>query len=291
MISLTLVKSQIEFLSEIPSFVVLSTDVPATVYYTLDGETPDATDLIAVGNVYLPTNSGTVVFKAIAISPTDTSTVLSVTYTTTSTDLDGPRRLGDEGISILPPSAVVLDNLSVDSSGSPAQETAIAFNSLDIKASSVDSSGVKLLDGKTSVSFVNFLNILPISDRFSISSVNDNSEFDPKAKFITIDGSTQAKMDNQVVKLVNRTYSTFGPTTKFYDERLGESEPIVTGNYVKSFYSVANQLYISYYWESLESRWIKSVQRVERRTSKNGVSSKNHFVYRWIQDRSVSRAF
>lgn len=291
MISLTLVKSQIEFISDIPSFVVLTADVPATIYYTLDGETPDATDLIAVGNVYLPTNSGTVTLKAIAISPTDSSAVLSATYTTTSVNLNGPRRLEEEGISILPPSAVVLESLSVDSDGSPAQETAIAFSDLDVKASTVNSSGIQIPGGKTSVSFVNFPEIPPMSDRFSISSVNDNSEFDPKAKFITIDGSTQAKTDNQVVKLVNRTYSTFGPTTKFYDERLGESEPIVTGNYVKSFYSVENELYISYYWESLESRWIKSVQKVERRTSKNGVSSKNHFVYRWIQDRSVSRAF
>jgi hypothetical protein len=291
MISLTLVRSQVEFISDIPSFVVLSTDVPATVYYTLDGTTPDATDLIAVGNVYLPTNSGTVVFKAIAISPGDSSTVLSKTYTTTSLDLNGPRRIGEEGISILPPSAIVLDNLSVDSNGAPAQETSIEFNELEVKASTVDSNGVELSDGKTSIPFINFPETLPISDRFSTSSVNDNSEFDPKAKYLIVDGSTQALMDNQVVKLVNRTHSTFGPTTKLYDERLGESEPIVTGNYVKSFYNEKNGLYISYYWESLESRWIKSVQKVESITSKNGVSSKNHFVYRWIQDRSVSRAF
>jgi hypothetical protein len=291
MITLTLVESEIEFISEIPSFVTFSTDVPATVYYTLDGETPTSADLIAVGNVHLPTSPGAVTLKAIAISPTDSSAVLTESYATSSTDLNGPRRIGEEGISILSSSAVVLDNLSVNSVGEPAQETSIAFEDLDIKASLVNSSGVKLSGNKTSVSFINFPEINSADDRFSISSVNNNSEFDPKAKYITIDGSTQEMMDNQVVKIINRTYSTFGPTAKFYEERLGEPEPIVTGNYVRSFYDAEKQLYISYYWESLESRWIKSVQRVERKTSKNGVGSKNRFVYRWIQDRSVSRAF
>jgi hypothetical protein len=291
MIILTLTESEIEFVADIPSYVALAADTPATIYYTLDGTTPDLNSLIAVGNVLLPSLSRTVTLKALAISPTDSSAVLARTYSTDSEDLNGPRRTGDEGISVLPPSTAVVDNLSVDSLGAAAQETVIPFADLDIKASTVSAAGVQIKDGKTTVPFINFPEIPSTSDRFSASTPNNNVAFDPRAKFITIDGSTQAKMDNQVVKLVNRTYSTFGPTSKFYDERLGESEPLVTGNYVRSYYSVENQIYVFYYWESLESRWIRSVQKVEETTSRNGVSSRNHFVYRWIQDRSVSGAF
>jgi hypothetical protein len=291
MISLTIAESEVEFISGIPSYITFSTDVPSTVYYTLDGETPGVNSLIAVGKVYMPTSSRGLTLKAIAISPTDTSVVTTKKYSTDSEDYNGPRRIGDEGISILPPSGIVLESLSFDSSGDAAQETAIAFVDLDVKASKVSTDGVWVEDGKTSVPFVNFPKANDVSDRFTVSTVNDNVEFDPRAKFITIDGSTQAKLDEQVVKIVNRTYSTFGPTSKFYDERLGESEPLVTGNYIRSFYDEARQLFVSYYWESLESRWIRSVQRAEGTVSKNGASSRNHFVYRWIQDRSVSGAF
>ena len=108
-----------------------------------------------------------------------------------------------------------------------------------------------------------------------------------------MDGSTNEKFENQVVKIVNRTYSTFGPTSKFYDERLGEKEPVVTGNFVKSFYDKKTGTYTSYYWESLESRWIKSIQKVDipsKKIYRHSAGSKR-FVFRWIQDRALSQLF
>ncbi len=237
MIVLTLEESVEEYISGVPAYVEFSTSKPATVFYTLDGTTPDASSLIAVGRVYLPTDGGSVSLKAMAISSEDSSAILEEEYSTDSTDLSGPRHIGDEGIIILPYGEDAVETLSVDSDGGPSQTSAISFEDLDIKASSVDSDGVQTEGGKTSVSFINFPSVLSSDDSFSVSYVNDNAEFDPKAKFIIMDGSTDELAENQVVKIVNRTYSTFGPTTKFYDERLGEKEPIVTGNYVNSFYN------------------------------------------------------
>jgi len=144
---------------------------------------------------------------------------------------------------------------------------------------------------KTSVSFVNFAES-PTQDAETIQSTpNNNAEFDPSAKFIIIDGSTDEAFENQVVKIVNRPYNTFDPVSKFYNERLGEKEPIVTGNYVRSFYNPVNGLYISYYWESLESRWIKSVQKIDKETLSIGPTMIHPFVFRWIQDRALSQLF
>ena len=54
MIVLTLEESGTEYISGFPEYVTFSTNDPATIYYTLDNSTPDASSLIAVGNVYLP---------------------------------------------------------------------------------------------------------------------------------------------------------------------------------------------------------------------------------------------
>ena len=291
MIVLTLEESTVEYISGFPEYVSFSTSNPATVYYTLDGTDPDETSLIAVDNVYLPTNGSAFTLKAIAISLDDSSAILEEEYKTDSTDLDGPRYLGDEGISILSYGAGVVDSLSFDADGNEAQEVAVAFSDLEIKASRTDSGGVMLDDKKTSIPFVNFSESSPISIETVESTPNDNVEFDPSARFIIIDGSTDAKFENQVVKIVNRPYSTFGPTSKFYEERLGQQEPIVTGNYVRSYYNPSTGIYISYYWESLESRWIKSIQKIERTELSVGPNVGSKFVYRWIQDRAMSQLF
>jgi len=291
MITLTATASEIAFISNIPSFVVFETDVPSTVYYTLDGSVPDVESLIAVGKVQMPTSSRAVTLRAIAISPGDVSEIITLNYNVNSLGLDGPRRVGAEGISILSAGSIALDSLALDADGSAAQESSIPFVELDMKASTVNAAGIRIKNGKTSIPFINFSESVIASDKFTSSTPNSNAEFDPRAKFIIINGSTQEKMDEQSVKIINRTYSTFGPVSKFYDEKIGEHEPIVTGNYVRSFYDSKKGLYVSYYWESLESRWIRSVQSIAGSTVNNGVGSKNKFVYRWIQDRSISGAF
>ena len=180
--------------------------------------------------------------------------------------------------------------LTVD--GDAAQETSVKFSDLEVKASRTNAGGVVLEDRKTSVPFVNFPEIQDSSEETIQSTPNDNAEFDPNARFIIIDGSTNEKFENQVVKIVNRPYNTFGPTSKFYNERLGEKEPVVTGNYVRSYYNPSTGMYISYYWESLESRWTKSVQKIDKKTLSIGANTTgNRFVFRWIQDRALSQLF
>jgi hypothetical protein len=291
MIVLTLEESTVEYISGFPEYVSFSTSNPATVYYTLDGTDPDESSLIAVGNVYLPTSGSTFTLKAVAISIDDSSAILEEEYKTDSTNLNGPRHLGDEGISILSYGAEVVDSLSFDADGNEAQEVAVAFSDLEMKASRTDSGGVMLDDKKTSVPFVNFSESSTRGTDTIESTPNDNAEFDPSARFIIIDGSTDAKFENQVVKIVNRPYSTFGPTSKFYEERLGQQEPIVTGNYVRSFYDPATGMYVSYYWENLESRWLTSIQKIEQTRLNIGSNMGVNFVYRWIQDRAISQLF
>lgn len=286
MIELTLIESTNQIISGIPEYLEFETDVPANIFYTLDGTDPTIESLIALGKVHLPTSGLSITIKAIAISAGDFSTILVQEYSSDVIKLDGPRNIG-EGISILPYGTNSINNLSYDAYGDSAQESSTEFVDLDMKASLNGSSK------KTSLSFVNFATTERIDDRFSSSTVNDNNYFDPSAKLMIIDGTSQVKLDEQSVKLINRTYNSFDPTSDLYTERLGQKEPLITGNYVKSFYNPATNEYISFYYESLDSRWIISKQKLEgvEVSGSPTYSKRGKFVYRWIEERGPSTAF
>ena len=290
MITLTLQEAEIELLDGFPEYVYFDTSIPATVYYTLDGTEPNLSSLIAVDKVYLPTLSGSITVRAIAVAGDDFSEIISAEYYV-SNDLDGRRITGNEGIAVMRYGDDPVDSLSYAYDGTSASNIAYDVNDLDIKASQTDSYGIEIKDGKTSREFINFSKKSEAAESPDTSSPNNNPNFDASAKFIIIDGTTNESKENQVVKIVNRAYNTFGTTTNFYKERLGEKQPIVTGNFVKSYYNKNTGKYVSYYWESLESRWIRSDQIIDRKTLNIGLSSEGSFVYRWVQDRSLSQLF
>ena len=156
MITLTLEESVEEYLSGIPSFIEFSTSKPSTVFYTLDGSDPGEDSLIAVGKVYLPSNGSAFTLKAIAISGDDSSSILEERYSTNSMDLDGRRHVDGEGIVVMPYGEDHLTSLGYDAEGSAAQTTDKELADLDLKASSSNSLGEPISNGKTSFDFVNF---------------------------------------------------------------------------------------------------------------------------------------
>lgn len=81
-ISITITESPLQLLAGIPSNVTLETNVPATVFYTLDGTDPTVASNVAVGSIDLPTNSGQILLKAFATDGVDTSAVITQEYTT-----------------------------------------------------------------------------------------------------------------------------------------------------------------------------------------------------------------
>ena len=279
-----------ELFDGFPEYITFKTSIPATVYYTLDGSRPDENSIIAVGRVYLPTLSGALDVKAVAIMGDERSDVLEKRYENTSLNLDGRRNIAKEGVAVMRSGDESVDSLGYLYDGSKAQELSDKVGSFDIKASSTNSIGEGIGGGKTSRDFVNFSE--PKLSVIGKDVTNTNSpKFDPSAKYIIVDGFSKDAKENQVVKVVNRPYNNFGPTTNFYKERLGEKEPIITGNYVRSFYNPSTGKYVSYYWESLESRWIRSEQYIDKKPLNTSSARVKKFVYRWIQDRALSQLF
>jgi len=296
MINITLQKSQIELVSGIPEYVILITDVDSTIFYTLDGSSPDDEALIADGRVYLPGNQGTVVLTAIAISDSDNSEIFVQSFSTEFQNIDKTYYTKYEGIKILPPDSTPLFNLGFDENGDPKQQSAIVLEDLDIIGSRTDYTGMPIIgesSGKTSKDFIN-LSKHRISNPFpDKSSPNDNNVFfDPRAKYIEIDGTTKEKMEGQVVKIVNRQYGNFDPVSRGYNEARKQSENVITGNLVRAIYDPSTGLYVSFYYESKDSRWIVSKQQTEKKMLVISFNSdRNPFVFRWVEDRHMTKIF
>ena len=138
MISLTIIEGDEELFDGFPESISFETDVPSTVYYTLDGTDPTENSLIAIGKVFLPTLSGTLQVKAIAISGDDSSDIVTDQYENNSTNLDGRRILGDEGVVVMRYGDDPVDSLGYTSDGEETQQTSVAVGDLEIKSSHLD---------------------------------------------------------------------------------------------------------------------------------------------------------
>jgi hypothetical protein len=295
-IILSISESDSQLISGIPEYIEFDTNVPATVFYTLDGEDPDTGSIIASGLIHLPTTSASVTVKAVAMAGGRSSAIFEEIYRTDVSGLNGPRHIGPEGITVIPYGSDIVDNMSYDLSGNAAQKTAIEFVDLDIKASMTDSKGVKSVGGG-SVSFVKMaIDQGPIPIPYDKRSSTDDASFDPSAGVILIDGSTQEKLDEQVVRVVNRAYNSMDTVSDFYSDNWRQEEQVITGNLVRSIYNPNTGIMASYYWESKECRWLVSKQKIDpKRISlspkPSGRGGSGKFVYRWIQDRAASRIF
>lgn len=292
-ILLSITESETQVISGIPEYVEFSTNMPATVFYTLDGTTPDDDSEMTVGRIYLPTDGLTVTLKAIAISGSLESDVLEEVYFTNNTTINKSRHVNKEGIRVLPPGSTSVDSLSFDADGEPAQKTAIPFVDLEIKASTSNLRGEPIPDD-SSVEFIRFPIELVESLPSQISSPNNNNlDFDPQAKLILIDGSTESLLENQSVRIINRPHGTMDLVSDFYNEHLIQ-QPIVSSNFVRSMLDPKTGKIVFYYRDSRENRWIKSVQRTEplslNLTPKVSGGHKG-FVFRWIEDRNVTKIF
>ena len=186
MISLTIIEGDDSHLDGFPETVTFEADVPSTIYYTLDGSDPTEDSLIAIGKIFLPTLSGTLEVKAIAVSGDDSSDITTVKYENSSLDLGGPRILGEEGIVVMRYGAEAVDNLGYTSDGEDAQKTSIEVGELDIKSSKTNSRGEAFSDGKTSREFINFPARSKDLNPDVVSTPNDNINFDPSARVILI---------------------------------------------------------------------------------------------------------
>jgi hypothetical protein len=285
------------FTSGIPRGVALSTNVPAIIYYTLDGSEPNTASSVYVNNIIFP-SSMSVHLRALAISGSDRGTLNLIFFSNTE-KLYFPRRsdyLGGMGVVV---DGYNTENVLYDGYG------ADAYGELDVV---VRSSDYELNDLEIKYSneggyyigpnFFIKMGIPPEEfwqdnaiDPVASSPNNNNVYFNPRSLYIILDGrdAYDGYLDQSVYPINRPHGSTMNVVKYLQGKTLIQKNSYVSGGFVRSFRNATNRTSVSYYFDSNETRWIKSIQNFVPEDYPQNLGNRNStgkpLVFKWIYNK------
>lgn len=262
-ITLTFTGSDEEIVSGIPETVSMTTNIPSTIHYTLDGTDPTTNSPIFTSPVSLPDGETAVVVSALALDGTgEPSATLTQTFAADTTRLNVSRHVSSEGFVLA--RADTGDNTEdgFDADGNTARFMDVDLETLDVIKKDVGfggfAEGTSIDVAKPDASSTNSL----IDDGFVAFSTPETGElFNPNARTIHQDG----RKDNDL-QLVMRP---FGALHDRYTESGGQRlrEPAddatyISGGFVRRFYSQENDIMVSYYFDHNEARYARNIEEL-----------------------------
>jgi hypothetical protein len=286
-ISISLTESSDQIVAGFPTTVALSANVPATIFYTIDGTEPTTASEVYVSAITLPTDVLEFVLKVFATNGVDSSAIVTTTY---STDILHNARL---------PHSILSD----DSNNAPYSQYPFGSNSPSPTVTYLNpgSAGVTVDDPTlpeitygydangdpvaANEKFDDYLNIYSTTDYLNKTTSNvgnlpgkvtivgrrsaleytpeestrQSPLFNSKAMVIfqditTEDPSNPPQINPQSFSLENLEVSKDG--SALYAS--GLESPTITGSFLRSYYNPRTQMITSYYRDSSTNRWIIS---------------------------------
>ena len=320
-ITITITESSEQLISGIPTYVMLDTNVPTTIFYTLDGTDPDTTSLIYLGGkLNLPTNQTTLILKIFATDGIDSSPIIERTYRPNITVLrqshDQVTDLGNTsnkssfpygdlapelpGIySNFGPDNLIVDKSSINNifdgydgtaTGTPTGGTDQALENYLLRYSESNSLGERARGIGTLPSTTTLIesNPPPVS-----TNMNDKF-FDPRALVIFQD-SREEPFDSNILQTNRQFFSLEDSNSeKIRDGILLNTTAFEglapTGSFLRAHYNPTENTTTYYYHDSRTLRWIISKEPAPRQNPRTGVfnilfssrTSGDRFVFRWI---------
>lgn len=258
-VSLTFTSSNEEITYGIPKTVSITSNVPATIYYTLDGTTPDIDSTIYISAISMPDGEDSIILSAFGVDADGYSgSILSKTYAANWTAIEKLPHHYYTGVVVDRYSDNTNIVVGYDADGDPNAYTDISNIYMDELHSAKGMFGIAdgtLIEIGTPVYSDT---PWPFDDPFQIQSSPSDETFNPNALTIIIDN----RKDNQV-QIINRPYGSIRHMTRevWGQLRLGGSESTyVSGGFVRRFYSPKNNVMVSYYFDHNSTRWVKGIQ-------------------------------
>lgn len=283
-ITLSIIRSPIEIISGIPKTISISTNIPSTIFYTLDSSEPDLNSLIVVGPIDLNIGGNGIIFKAFATNGSDTSATITQIYG--SIPAPNTRNPRDKVLGLN--SSSVYQNSGVFGSSSPNPK--IIWG--DIGGTTVDAANVPsipdgyagfgdgtrsnatdlpLADYKFIHTTTNYLGetgngigTLPaikiiVPPQPPTSSETNKKLFNPRALVIIQDG-TEPPADPNLI-MINREHFSLSNGSDENGTKYSKTAmegAVTTGSFVRQFYNPTDQTITYYYHDSKSLRWIIS---------------------------------
>jgi hypothetical protein len=286
-----------QLMAGIPQLVELETNLPATIYFTLDGSEPTVTSPVYTQVIQLPTMMH-VHLRALAISGPDSGT-LNITFAALPI-VHPTRRFEGYGAGIVVDAygvpEVVIDGYGPDEQrpvgdfeypvNVPVRGSDIPLINLETKYSRTgfDGEGPGTL---ISVGFPQDLGQRESAVDAKASSPNHNNVyFNPRSLFIVIDG--RDGYQDQSVFIINRPFGGTMDEVKYLGGKtLYQESPYISGGLVRQFYNYEKGIGVFYYFDHNECRWIKSIQKMEEKLPPNVGMRRggNPLVFSWIHNK------
>lgn len=281
-----------ELLAGIPQFLSLETNVPATIFYTLDGSVPTAASPVYVGAFEMPQELS-VRLRALAISGLDTGT-LDVVFGSEPLPVFAskqPRPVVDAYVDV----TAFYDGYSLDGLNAatiPAKGSDEDLSDSLFRFSPTDHlgnpPGVLISIGFPDPRVFAEERQKGISLQAS-SPNNQNVFFNPRSLYVVIDGRDgYADQVHDGYRIINRPHAGTMDITRYLGGKLlYEPHPYISGGLVRFFEDRKKGIRVSYYFDHNETRWIKSIQRISD-SLPPGVGRRPAsipFVVKWIQNR------
>lgn len=283
-ISIIISESSDQIISGIPRSIDITTNIPATIFYTLDGSDPTLFSTIYTDSIYLPNDSVTVkvlatngvVFSPIITQEYDTNMLQNARLPHSATDAQAGSNLpnlypfgtnpsqpttqflnpGDAGITVDNPDLARIST-AFDSSGNPAAFTNNEYNleNYSIQYPTRDyqgnySTGTGTLPGQVDVQTEQ-----PIPEE----TEQFTKLFDPRAFVIFQDVANENPEDPPNI---NREFFSLENFEKIRDGvsyfNSGLDAPPVMGSFLRSHHNPRDNTITYYYYDSHANRWIIS---------------------------------
>lgn len=281
--TLSFIASEQEIISGVPQTLTIESNVPATIYYTLDGTDPTIASSIYIDAISMPENESSVIVSAFAANNDGEGPILTQTFATNATHLNRTRNVDPEGIVV---TRSWRDSTIVDRYDADNQPTYIEMEIEDLEI-------VKKEKGFNGIEEGTVIQVNVPAPSETASFIDDNfvqfstpevgELFNPEARTIVIDN----RKDNDI-NITLRTYCILhNEYTEYGGRRIRETTDdanYVSGGYVRRFYSGKNNVMVSYYFDHNEGRYVKNIQ-----TLPNGITdtfSTNKYgqplVFQWL---------
>lgn len=319
-ISLSIVESETEIISGIPSSISITANIPCNIFYTLDGTTPTIYSTIYIEPIILSGNQAATTLNVFATDGVNSSPIISNTYQTDltsqnmrmshsatnapATDFGNfdpapfgtppiqPQQVftgtGGAGINILNPDLPQIAS-GFDGSGNAVgftngQSLGIPSNDFEIKFSETNAQGER----------GNGIGTLPkstiVSQPAEPEEIDIQSKFfDPRALVIVQDLTKD--QDPGLPPVINRQHFSVENVNAVRDGNqyynAGLSGLSTTGSLVRQHFNPAKNTITYYYFDSSQNRWIIStVPYTPKNNQYNYASSmvfgKSNKVFQWI---------
>lgn len=319
-ISVSVTASEVQVVSGIPRTVSLDTNIPASIFYTLDGSTPTLFSTMYTSPIVLPTDKLSVTLKIMASNGTDTSPVVTETYVTnlssgtnarlphSGTDAQAQENIpdlypfgtppiqpnanfrspADVGITVNDPSKPSTPT-GFDGAGNP---TGFTNQPYDVTNYTIKYSTTNAI-GETGLGIGNLPAKVFVKEEAPIpeESYQESKTFDPRAFVIFQDASKENPNDPPHINRMH--FSLENPETArdgnhFFTS--GLDAPPTSGTFLRQHFNPRTNMMTYYYLDTWTNKWIISTTPFNPNTNPTNnmggmVLSKQPgagFVFQWI---------